>query len=130
LVVEVFGRLEAVFDQEVEVVPLVEDLAVDVGVVLAEETYLSILLGDELLVHRRDLDEEVLVGDVEVGCEELRRFAVVVELDREGGRLVVPVQPVEIEESGELPLTVVSERDLIGRRREVEGQFRPPCVLL
>jgi hypothetical protein len=108
----------------------VEDLAVDVGVVLAEETYLSILLGDELLVHRRDLDEEVLVGDVEVGCEELRRFAVVVELDREGGRLVVPVQPVEIEESGELPLTVVSERDLIGRRREVEGQFRPPCVLL
>jgi hypothetical protein len=130
LVVEVLRCLQPVLDEKVEVVPLVEDLAVDLGVHLLEEPHLAVLLGDELLVHRRDLDEEILVGDVEVGGEVLDGLTSLVVFDRERGRLVLPIESVEVEESGELTLAVVSESDLVGWGREVDGQVMPPCVRL
>ena len=90
-------------------VALVEDLAVDVRVLLAQLTHLAILLRDELLVHRGDLDVQLLVRKEEVRLEVARGSTGLIELDGEGVRFVLPLDSVEVEESGELPLTVVSE---------------------
>jgi hypothetical protein len=68
------------------------------------------------LVHGRDLDVEIVVGQVEVGSEELDRDTVL-EPYREDLGLVLPRNAVEIEEKRELSLTVVSELDLVRRLR-------------
>jgi hypothetical protein len=114
-VFEVVGLFEPVFDHEVEIVALVEDLALDVGVISLEQLHLLVLLRDQFLVHRRYLDEELVLGHVEVRGEELDRLAVF-ESDREAARLVLPWNAVEVEEEGELPLAVVSEIDLVRRQ--------------
>jgi hypothetical protein len=108
--------LEPVLDHEVQIVTLVEDLAADVRVVLPEQLHLLVLLRDQLLVHGRDLDVEIVVGQVEVGSEELDRDTVL-EPYREDLGLVLPRNAVEIEEKRELSLTVVSELDLVRRLR-------------
>jgi hypothetical protein len=59
--------LEAVFQQEVRVVTLIQDLAFHVGVELMQPADLAVLLGDELLVQSRDLDVDVELGKVKVG---------------------------------------------------------------
>src|SRR4029453_1678313 len=109
------GRLKAVLGQQPEVVALVEDLDADVRVELAQAPDLAVLLGHQPLVERGDLDVEPEGGQVEVGAEVLRRLPGGVPLDREGGRLVLPLDPVEVEQPGELPLGVVREGDLVGR---------------
>ncbi|MFQ5523319.1 MAG: hypothetical protein ACE5F5_07040 [Acidimicrobiia bacterium] len=81
---------------------------------LFEPAHLLVLLGDELLVHRGDFDVEVVFGKVEVRGEETGGVALIVEFDGEGSRFVFPGDPVEVEEEGELPLTVVSEVDFVG----------------
>ena len=121
-VLEVLRCLEPVLDEQVQVVTLVEDLAADVGMVLLEEPHLAVLLRDELLIHRGDLDEEVLVGEVEVRGEVGRRLPVTVEFDGEAARFVLPAEAVEVEETGELPLAVVGEGDVVCRGREIDGQ--------
>ena len=68
---ELRRRLEAVLHEEVEVVALVQHLHAHLGMQLAEPTGLAVLLGDELLVERRDLDVEVVGREVEVGAERL-----------------------------------------------------------
>jgi len=93
----------------VKIVPLVEDLALDVGIQLPEAPNLLVLACDEFLRHRRDLDVDIVFWHVEVWLEELRRFTGVVPFDWEFSRLVLPVNTVEIEESRELPFAVVGE---------------------
>jgi hypothetical protein len=112
-VFEVIGLLETVLGDEMQVVTLVEDLAPDVGVVFLQLLDLLVLLGHELLVHRGDLDEEVVVGKVEVGREELGRLPIT-ETDGEATGLVFPGNAIEIKEEGELTLAVVGEVDLVG----------------
>jgi hypothetical protein len=80
----------------VEIVALIEDLAIHVGVKLSDSSHLLVLLGDQLLVHRRDLDEEIVFRKVEIGCEELGRYVVVVPCDRKRARLVFPGHTVEV----------------------------------
>jgi hypothetical protein len=94
-----------------EVVALVEHLALDVRVELTKLANLAVLLGDQLLVHRGDLYVQILFGEVEVRPEELRGVAVVIPLDGEFGRLVLPEYVVEIQEPGELELALVSKLD-------------------
>jgi hypothetical protein len=112
LIVRLF---ESVLDEKMQVVPLVEDLAPHVGIQLPQPPDLAVLLGHELLVHRRDLDEQVVVGQVEVGPEELDRLAIIVVVDGELSRLVLPLDAVEIEQSRELPLALVGEIDGVCR---------------
>jgi beta-galactosidase beta subunit len=89
---------QTVFDEQVQVVPLVEDLAVDRRMMLLEEPNLAVLLGDQLLVHGRYFDVQILIGQEEVGGEVRRRLTVRVEFDGEGSRFVLPLQAVEVEE--------------------------------
>src|SRR5690606_7841175 len=124
---EMIRLFEAVLDHQVQVVALVEDLAADPGMGLLELAHLPVLLGDELLVHGRDLDEEIVVREIEVGSEPLDRFSIVVELDGERLGLVLPGDAVEVEEEGELPLAVVCERDLC-RRRSFGAQVAPASL--
>jgi hypothetical protein len=92
------GRpFEAVFLNQVEIIPLVEDLAPDARIEAPEGPYFSVLLGDELLAHRGDLNEEVVVGKVEVGSEILVGPPFAVPGDRESPRLILPGDSVEIE---------------------------------
>jgi hypothetical protein len=103
------GALEAVFLDQVEIIPLVEDLAADVRIETTKGPYFAVLFGDELLAHRGDLYEEVVVGKVEVGSEILVGPPFAVPGDGERPRLILPGDSVEIEERGKLALTVMSE---------------------
>ena len=82
---------------------------------LPEETNLPVLLGDQLLVHRGDLDEHVLARQIEVGSEELRGVAIVVEVDGKLARLVLPLEVVEVEKQSELPLALMGKLDVVSR---------------
>ena len=121
-VINVVGLLQTVFDDQLHVVTLIEDLAAHVRMNGLEQFHLLVLLRDQFLVHCCDLDVEIFIRKVEVGGEPGSRFAVIVELDGERGRLVLPCQAVEIEESGKLALAVVGESDVVCRRLEVDGQ--------
>jgi hypothetical protein len=86
-----------------------------------ELPHLAVLLRDELLAHRGYLDVQVVFWQVEVGTEETRRSAVLVELDGEFPGFVVPGDLVEIKESRELSFALVCEIDLLCRRGPVEN---------
>src|SRR2546429_748142 len=118
LLAELRRRLEPVLHEQMQVVALVQNLDADFGVQLAEPAGLAVLLRDELLVERGDLDVEVVRRQVEIGAERLYGPTVTVAFQREGTRLVGPFDAVEVEELGELALRVVSEADgLVWERR-------------
>jgi hypothetical protein len=104
--------LQPVLDEQTQIVALIENLAFDLRVELAQAAHLPILLGHQLLAHRGDLDVEIVIGEVEVGAKELRRGTVGSELDCKLARLVLPVDLVEIEESRKLSFAFVSKIDL------------------
>jgi hypothetical protein len=101
--------LESILHQQMQVVPLVEDLALDAGIELSQPANLSVLLRDELLTHGRDLDVHVIFGKVEVRPEEPGWLAVGVPIDCKRLRFVCPLDLVKIQESREFPLAVVRE---------------------
>ena len=120
---DVIWLFQAVLHQQMMEVPLVEDLAPHVRIQIAESPHLAVLLGDEFLVHRRDLDEEVIVREIEVGPELLNRRPRRIPLDHERTWLVLPRHRVEVEKARELSFTGVGEVDLVGRlSEEVVGQ--------
>jgi len=106
---------ETVFHEEVQVVTLIKDLALDIGMSGTKLANLPIFLGDEFLTHGRDLDVDVVLREIEVWTEERRGFACVVPIDRKRGWFVLPVDDVEVQQSRELPFAVVSELGGLGR---------------
>ncbi len=96
--------LEPVLDEQVEVVALIKDLDLGAGVQRPELADLAVLLGDQLLVQRGDLDIEVIARQIEVGPEGLYWTAEPIPLEDELSRLVLPGDAVEVEEESELPL--------------------------
>lgn len=103
--------LQPVLDQQVQVVALIQDLALDVGVELVQPPNLAVLLRYEFLVEGRDLDVEIEVGQVEVGREPLGGNPVPVPIDIERRRFVGPRDPIEVEKPRELALAVMCEVD-------------------
>jgi len=120
------GLIQPVFHDQMEIVALVEHFAVDIGEYRLETPDLFVLLGHELLVHRGYLNEHVVFGEVEVRREPLVGFAIL-ELDRKATRLVLPRDVVEVQEEGELPLTVVSEI-YFKRREAICAQVAPASI--
>ena len=92
---------EASLHQQVCVVPTVEDPHAHIGVELLEAPNLAVLSRHELLTQRRQLDEEIVLGKVEVGAEGRGDPAVLVPAKGELNRLVLPSDPVEIKQFGE-----------------------------
>jgi hypothetical protein len=119
---KLLGFLEPVLDEKSQIVPLVEDLCLDVRIEGAQPADLAVLLGDELLVERRDLDVDVEVREIEVRREALCRLAVGIPGDVEGRWLVLPRDLIEVQELGELPLAVVGKGDRVVWK---EGAVRP-----
>ena len=107
--------LEAVLHEEMQIVSLIEHLATDACVVAAEESNFAVLLGHKPLIHSRDLDVDVFFRKVEIRGEILQRLTVVGVLDGERCWLVLPLDVIEVEEPGELPLALVGEFDAVCR---------------
>src|SRR6266536_4929310 len=122
-------RFEPILHEQVQVVALVDELDTHLGVELLEPACLAVLLRDELLVERRDLDVQVVRGEIEVRGESLRRAPVTVTLERERTRLVLPLDAVEVEELRELALGVVGEaHTLVRQRRFARGHVRSAAL--
>src|SRR5262245_32967699 len=102
--------LEPVLVHEGQVVALVEDLAVGARIELAQSADLPVLLGDQPLVQRRDLDVQVVLRKVEVRGEPLHHVAVAIPLQVERCGLVLPVDLVEVQQLRELAFACVRER--------------------
>ena len=92
----------------------VEELHADVWVEPLDLPELPVLPGHERLLHHRHLDEEVLLGEVEVGRECADDATLVVPLEDEGLRLVVPRNPVVVEDLGALDLDAIREPRWVG----------------
>jgi hypothetical protein len=107
--------LESVLHQQMEIVALVEHLALDMGVMFSQEADFSVLLGHEFLAHCRDLDIYVILGKIEIGSEKTGWVSFVVPFKGEGIRFVLPVDPVEVEDASKLALAVVSELGELSR---------------
>src|SRR5215210_1636745 len=111
--------LEAVLRHERQVVPLVEDLAPDLRVPLAELPHFPVLPGHQLLVERRDLDVEIELRQEEVGGESADDVSLAIPLDVERRGFVVPGDPVEVEQLRELALGGMGETDGVTLRQRL-----------
>src|SRR5262249_41958640 len=75
----------------------------------------------ELLIERRDLDEQVVLRQVEVRGEPLDHVAVRVAFEVERPRLVFPFDLIEVQQLGELALAGMGEGDVIALRAGGHG---------
>lgn len=124
-IVEVVWILQTVFDDQLQVVALVKDLAMHVGIELRHHPHFAILLGYQLLIHRCYLDEQILSGEEEIGREELMGLAALVPADRKRARLVIPWNAVEVEEESELSFAVMGKVRLVGAKPRLIRQLTP-----
>src|SRR5207302_722382 len=120
--------VEAVLLQQREVVALVEDLDLAVRVQLAQSPDLLVLLRDELLVHRRHFDVGVELRQEEVRRELLDDLALLVPLDVERPRLVLPFDLVEVEQARVLAFALVREVDAVALQA-VAGRDAGPALV-
>ena len=87
-----------------QVVALVEHHEVELWVELSEAPRLGILPGHEALVLGRELYEAMVSRQPEVRPERLTDGAIAPPSQRELHRFIDPLDPVEIEQPGELAL--------------------------
>src|SRR5581483_1237411 len=90
-------------------VALVEELDLHVGIALAELAELAVLPRHERLLHDGHLEVEVLLRQEEVGREGLQDAAVLILREDERARLVLPGDPVEVEDLRALEFRLVLE---------------------
>src|SRR5215471_10989724 len=103
------GQAQAVPLREPLDVPSVKELDSNVRVEAAQLPDLPVLACHERLLHDGDLDEQVLLGKVEVRRERAHDAPLLVSLEHERLRLVVPADPVVIEDLGALELAAIGE---------------------
>jgi hypothetical protein len=70
------------------------------------------------LVERGYLDVQIELGEIEVGRETLRDRPRAVPGDIERGRLVAPLDLIEVEQASELPLAVMGKAGRLVRLSE------------
>src|SRR6266568_3417974 len=102
-------ELELVSLRQALDVALVEELHAHVGIALAQLPQLAVLPRHERLLHHSDLHIQVLLGQVEVWLEGLDDAAVLVLLEDEGLRLVLPGHTVVVQDLGAFELCLVRE---------------------
>src|SRR5262249_26967437 len=79
-------------------VAAVEELHANMRIEALNLAQLAVLARDERLLHHRHFDEEVLLGEVEVGRECADDPPLLVALEHERLRLVVPGDAVVVED--------------------------------
>ena len=95
-------------EQAVKVLP-VQQLDADLRVAQAQLPQLAVLLRNQRLLHRGELEIEVEVWEIKVRRHHLQR-SVVLPLQRKRRRLILPAQAVEIEYARELFLAGMREQ--------------------
>src|SRR5579884_1658468 len=93
--------IQSEFSDQLLKVLLIKHLNIDVRVDGSEQPDFAVLLGNEGLLHRGDLDVSVELGKVEVRGERLENLAVLVPLQRKAAWLIFPANAVKIEQIGE-----------------------------
>jgi len=94
--------------EALDVAPI-EELDPDVRIQPLNLAKLLVLAGDQRLLHHRHLDEEVLLGEVEVGRERTHHAPLLIAFQNEGVRLVIPAYPVVVEDLRALNLDPIRE---------------------
>jgi len=102
-------RQDSKLEEELSVVPTVEDLQLNVGIELAHLPNLPVLGSYQALFHGGQFHVEPELRQVEIGREASGDPALGITVQGETDRLVTPLDPVEVEEAGEIGLTLVSE---------------------
>lgn len=94
---------------EAAVIPPIEHLELDVGVKLAKLPDLPVLVRNKVLFQRGQFEIKIEVGEIEIRCERFADVARAIPGQRKGFRLVLPTNPVEVQDSRELRLAGVDE---------------------
>ena len=102
------GRMVAVLRQQLVDIALVEETDVDLGIQLLQPSELAVLLRDQALAHRGQLEVQVEIREIEVRREHFADLAVLLVQD-ERPWLVLPGDAVEVQDARELALARVSE---------------------
>ena len=95
--------------QKLSIIPPVQDLQIHRRIELPQPSDLSILLRHEVLLEGREFDEEVELGEIEIGGEALGHFAAAVPLQGKALRLVLPLDLVEVQNAGKFGLARVGK---------------------
>jgi len=95
-------------------IPKVKQANSHVWIRFAQKPELSILPRDQPLPHCRQLEIQVVVGEIEIGGDERYRSPIPPPAHRERSRLIRPAQPIEREEPRQLDFGRVSEPVVIG----------------
>lgn len=80
---------------------------------LSEPPNLSILLGDEFLIHRRNFNVKIELWEKKVGRESLENAAVVGKFNVECCRLILPIDLIKVEQARVLSLALVRKCDRV-----------------
>lgn len=103
------GLLEPIFDEQVEVVTLIEDLALHIWVEFTQSPNFTILFRDQLLVESSYLDVKAVLGKIEIRSETLRGYSIAIPFDVERAGFVVPLDLIEVKQLRKLPFRIVRE---------------------
>src|SRR5205085_10326045 len=106
------------------VVLAVKQFDVDVRIQLAQQPQLAVLGRDQRLLHGRQLDVKIVLGQIEIGREHLGH-ASLVPRDRKSDRLVHPTNAVVVQEAREFLLGGMCKTDSRMRRPRTPEQARP-----
>ena len=109
------GHSQAVFEDQILKILLIEDLNIDVRINGAQQFDFAILPGHQSLLHGGQLDVEIEFGKIKIGREGFDHVAVLVPLQRETARLIFPLDAIEIQQVGE------QSARWDGRRRRASG---------
>jgi len=93
-----------VLSEEIEDVAAVENPDPNFGIQLSHLAQLAVLRRDELLTKCRQLEEQVMFAQVEIGSERARRLSIRAPRKDELHRLVLPPDLVVIENLGKQAL--------------------------
>jgi hypothetical protein len=103
------GEAQSVALREALDIATIEELDPDVRIQPAQLPQLPILSSHERLFHHRHLDEEILLREIEVGRERAYDAALLVSVQDEGVRLVIPGDAVVVEDLRALELDAIRE---------------------
>ena len=103
------GQTQAIALRETLDVSTVEELDPDVGIQPLNLAELLVLACDQRLLHHGHLDEEVLLGEVEVGRECTHHPPFLIALEDERVRLVIPGYSVVVKNLGALDFDAIRE---------------------
>ena len=104
--------IESILAQQAVVVALAQDDDIYARVALPQTADFAVLAVDVFLAGSGDLHVSVELGKEEVGGERLGHLALIVAGEHKGPGLIAPLDAVEVEQFGELPLGVVGEHAL------------------